>query len=250
MELKQEAENSDQFVKIEEYNSLMQEFTDFIYTVSHDLNSPMRHIREFNKLLVRSLGDRINEDEKKYVFYVEDGVRRAENILAGLLEYSRINTRAKPFTEINTNKIIEDVKIRLKSQISESSTKINVNPLPPLFGDYEQVLQVFLHIIDNAIKFTNHDINPEINIFGAQNDYKCIFSVKDNGIGIAKDQQENVFNLFKRLDNNLNKQGVGIGLTICKKIIKRHNGEIWIESEPDIGTTVYFSFCSRKKLTN
>lgn len=235
------AKDEKQYISLEEHDALKKEFSDFAYIVSHDLNAPLRHVREFSKLLISELGNKITDNESKYVEHIENGINRTEAMIEGLLEYSRLNTQGEDFKKIDMNKVFGEVKASLSQQIKTSNAQIEINPLPPIIADQKQIKQLFFYLLDNAIKFRKLDTPPKITIFGAQKDGMHIFSFRDNGVGVPEEQHENIFTMFRRLPGADNLPGIGVGLTLAKKIVERHSGKIWAESHIDGGTTINFT---------
>lgn len=221
---------------------IKQEFQDFTYIVSHDLNAPIRHVREFSKLLIHKLEDKIGTDERRYVTFIEDGLKEVDEMLNGLLEYSRISTRTSPFKEVDCNQLIQNLlQTSLKNAVEKSHAQIIFEGLPHAVADEIQLSMVFYHLLDNAIKFRSKDRPCEINIDVTEAKNQWVFSISDSGIGIPKEQHENVFNIFKRLHGKADYPGSGIGLALCKKIITRHGGNIWIDRNSSEGTKISFS---------
>lgn len=160
-------------------------------------------------------------------------------MINGLLEYSRVDSRGKSFELIDCETLFERALLNLEVTIKENNTTITHDTLPTVMADSSQLLQVFQNLISNAIKFHGTE-SPRIHISARRNENEWIFSVHDNGIGIEQEYTKQLFNIFKRLHGR-EYPGIGLGLSICKKIINRHNGRIWLESEPGKGSTFYFT---------
>jgi PAS domain S-box-containing protein len=227
--------------KLEESNKELQ---DFAYIASHDLREPLRKIASFGKILESSLANKLDEDQKENLGFMINGASRMQNMIESLLTYSRITTRAKPFEQVDLNKVIEDVtKLELSLRLEETKGTIKVpEKLPFIYGDQSQIRQVFHNLIHNGLKFHRDGIQPEI-IVQAQQIEKNMVLIKilDNGIGIDELYFDQLFNMFKRLNSRAQFEGSGIGLASCKKIIKRHGGEIGIESKVGTGSTFWFT---------
>lgn len=222
-----------------DYKKALEEFT---YIVSHDLNAPLRHVREFGKLLIKKLGDKVNDEEREYLEFMEGGIYKAEAMIAGLLEYSRLHTDAAPYSEFDCGALVDEVINLLNDVIEKTQANINISSLPnTLTADKIQIHQLFFKLIDNALSFRRENVTPRINIMVLEQDDAWLFSVADNGIGIPDKQYENIFKMFKRLDPVDSFSSIGSGLTIAKEIVERHEGEIWVESELDKGTTAFFT---------
>lgn len=223
---------------------LLKEFAEFAYIVSHDLNTPLRHIREFSKLLIEKLGDNLDEEEQSYLDFIESSVHKSQEIINGLLSFSRLNTMIEPFSETDCHRILEATQLALRKKINASKAKITIkdNFLPILQCDVEQISQLFYSLLDNALTYQQAGNTPEITIAAQETNNHWQFSIKDNGIGIQQNNLKKVFTIFKRLHSNEEFPGLGMGLTLAKKIIAdRHQGNIWLESEEGQGTTVYFT---------
>ncbi len=215
------------------------ELEQFAYVASHDLQEPLRMVNSYVQLLSKRYKDKLDQDANDFIGYAVDGSNRMRNLINSLLEFSRMN-RVKPFEQVDLNLLTKEVLQDLKNRITESKAIIKIEPLPTIFGDHVLLSQLFINLISNAIKFRG-DNDPEIIIsYKKQND-EFLFSVKDNGIGIQEEYAEKIFIIFQRLHSKEKYPGTGIGLAICKKIVERHGGKIWIESEIDKGTTFHFT---------
>ncbi|MCL4503405.1 MAG: ATP-binding protein, partial [Deltaproteobacteria bacterium] len=157
-----------------------------------------------------------------------------------LLAYSRVGTRGKPPTPTDLTEVLKDAEANLHRTIGESKAEITHDPLPVVSGDPVQLIQLFQNLLANAIKFRSGEV-PRIHISAAARQKDWLVSVKDNGIGISKEYQERIFAIFQRLHGRGEYPGTGIGLAICKKIVERHGGHIWVESAPGQGSTFYFN---------
>lgn len=212
----------------------------FAYVASHDLQEPLRMVASYLQLLERRYKDRLDGDALEFISYAVDGSNRMKTLINDLLAYSRVATRGREFKPIDCNEVIKLVLSTLKPVIEETSAVISYDPLPKILGDETQINQLFQNLIGNAIKF-HGDAPPEIHVGVRKEETKWVFSVSDNGIGIDPQFFERIFIIFQRLHNREKYQGTGIGLAISKRIIERHGGRIWIESEPDKGSTFFFS---------
>jgi PAS domain S-box-containing protein len=212
----------------------------FAYVASHDLQEPLRAVGGFVSLLHHQLENNLNEKTKEYMDFAMDGVARMQNLINGLLEYSRIETRGKPPQKIDSSKPLQDALLDLQTSIKESGAVIIDGVLPIVSIDPLQLKQLFANLISNAIKFRG-DRTPEIQITAVRQDNTWQFAVKDNGIGIEPQYAERIFLIFQRLHTRKKYPGTGIGLSLCKKIVERHGGKIWVESEPGHGSTFYFT---------
>ena len=215
------------------------ELEQFAYVASHDLQEPLRMITSYLQLLENRYKDKLDQDAKDFIGFAVDGSNRMKALIQSLLEYSRIN-RIKPFEEIDVNLLVKDVLGNLSASIKESNAIIKADDLPKIHGDPILIGQVFQNLIENALKFKSTR-TPEIIISGKKQNDEFLFSVKDNGIGIQKEYIGKLFVIFQRLHTKEKYPGTGMGLAICKKIVERYGGRIWVESEVDKGSTFYFT---------
>ncbi len=215
------------------------ELEQFAYVASHDLQEPLRMITSYVQLLEKRYKDKLDEDANEFINYAVDGSNRMRILINSLLEYSRVN-RIKPFEHINTSELLKDVLQNLRDQINQNAAVIQVNELPNIYGDPVLINQLFQNLISNAIKFKSTQA-PEIIISCEKGNNEYFFKVKDNGIGIKKEYANKIFVIFQRLHSKDKYPGTGIGLAICKKIVERHSGMIWVESEINEGSTFCFT---------
>lgn len=225
----------------EELQEKNQELAQFAYIASHDLQEPLRMITSYIELLTRKLKNNLDADEQEFIKYIVDGASRMKMLINDLLEYSRIGTRGKEFTQVNLEVLFQRVLQDLSIVIAETDSVITHDTLPVVIGDESQLYQLFQNLVTNAIKFRKKDETPKINLSVAINDENWAFSLSDNGIGIPADQKDRIFLIFQRLHSREEYPGSGIGLAICKKIIERHGGKINVESEVGKGSTFHFT---------
>lgn len=211
----------------------------FAYVASHDLQEPLRMVSSFTQLLERRYNDKLDDEAKEYIRFAVDGSKHMYKLLNGLLAYSRIQSKGQEFTKIHMNDVLEKIKQSLSLKIAESKAILNVRKLPVLFADESQMIQLFQNLIGNCLKFTKKI--PVITISSKANSDCYIFSIKDNGIGIESQYFDRIFRIFQRLHSREDYEGTGIGLAICKRIVERHGGDIWLESKPGKGSTFFFS---------
>jgi PAS domain S-box-containing protein len=226
------------------------ELEQFAYVASHDLQEPLRTIASFTQLLERRYKCKLDSDADEFMDYIVDASFRMKDQIEGLLEFSRVATHEKTFEQVNMNDILKYALNNLKTLIEENNAKITNDPLPLLMGDADQLQRVFQNIISNAIKFKKEGESPKVHISVQRNDEnnEYVFSIADNGIGIEKQYMERIFVIFKRLHTQDEYKGTGIGLSIVKRIIERHNGRIWVESDLGKGSTFYFTLPITKKV--
>ncbi|MCS6819346.1 MAG: PAS domain S-box protein [Chitinophagales bacterium] len=223
-----------------------EELERFAYVASHDLQGPLRTISSYLQLLESRYGHKLEADGKEFIEFSVSGAKRMQRLIQDLLNYSRINTRPKPFTEINLNDLLHVVLKNIETTIQANNVIIEIQPLPVVIGDSNQLMQLFQNLIDNAIKFVRGH-QPVVKIGVEEKDAFWQFSIEDNGIGIEEEFKEKIFQIFQRLHSEAEFPGTGIGLAICKKIIHLHGGDIWFESTPGIGTTFYFTISKKLK---
>jgi PAS domain S-box-containing protein len=212
----------------------------FAYVASHDLQEPLRMITSYLQLLEQRYKDKLDGDALEYIDYAVDGSSRMKTLIADLLAYSRVGTRGKEFSLVECEAVLTDVLRNLKILINDSKAKITHDPLPRVIADDGQLASLFQNLIGNAIKFRGEN-PPEIHIGLKQEGGNWVFSIKDNGIGIDPQYFDRVFIIFQRLHTRKKYSGTGIGLAISKRIVERHGGRIWIESQPGSGSTFYFT---------
>ncbi|MCE5340712.1 MAG: PocR ligand-binding domain-containing protein [Planctomycetaceae bacterium] len=216
------------------------ELEQFAYVASHDLQEPLRAVAGFMELLKSRLADSLEEESLKYMNFAVGGAHRMQSLIQGLLEYSRVGSHSKAPAMIDAERPLKYAMEHLKIAIDESGAKITAGDLPTVKIDEVQFMQLFQNLIGNAIKFKS-DKNPHVHITAEKNDGFWQFSVRDNGIGIEQEYSERIFLIFQRLHTREKYPGTGIGLSICKKIVERHGGKIWVESQPGQGSTFYFT---------
>jgi light-regulated signal transduction histidine kinase (bacteriophytochrome) len=216
------------------------ELEQFAYVTSHDLQEPLRMVASFTQLLQNRYHDKLDDDANDFINYAVEGASRMHNLISDLLIFSRVGTRGKSFKTTDMNTVLDAVIATFQQVIKETNTTITYKPLPVIIADESQMIQLLQNLISNAIKFRSEE-SPRINVSGDLKADKWIFSVSDNGIGIDSKNFDRIFIIFQRLHKKEEYSGTGIGLAVCKKIIQRHRGKIWVESELGKGSTFYFS---------
>jgi PAS domain S-box-containing protein len=211
----------------------------FAYVASHDLQEPLRMVSSFTQMLAKRYNDKLDQEARDYIKFAVDGSKRMYELLNSLLAYSRIQTKGREFAEVDLNIVLEKVQKNLSLRIEDRQAKINIKKLPVISGDEAQMIQLFQNLLENGIKFNPN--TPSIIISSKAKFDNIIFSVKDNGIGIEPQYFEKIFQIFQRLHPREEYYGTGIGLAICKRIVERHGGTIWVESEIGKSTTFLFS---------
>lgn len=225
---------------VDRSEQLEQEYRDFAYIVSHDLNAPLRHVREFTRLLIEPRQANLSEEEQHYIEFLNKSLKKLEDMQYALLTFSRINTRGENMSDVDCNNIVKDVLEGLEAKIKDYDTSVEYRDLPTLYADPEQIQSLFFNLIDNALKFYWDDnAKRKVIIKATDQGDAWLFEIKDNGIGIDEKYHEDVFKMFRRLEPE-HFAGVGAGLTHAKKIVEKHGGEIMINSGEDQDTSVFF----------
>jgi signal transduction histidine kinase len=213
----------------------------FAYVASHDLQEPLRMVASYLQLLERRYADELDSDAHDFIDFAVDGARRMKALINDLLAFSRVGTRGKPFERTDMNAVLGRVRADLHALINENNALLTSDELPTLPVDETQISQVFQNLISNAIKFRKEDVPPRIHVGAEDRNGEVLFSVRDNGIGIDPQFADRIFVIFQRLHNSQQYDGTGIGLAISKRIVERHGGEIWVESQEGAGATFYFT---------
>ncbi|MEG4584045.1 ATP-binding protein [Microcoleus sp. MOSTC5] len=216
------------------------ELEQFAYVASHDLQAPLATIASYAQLLEKRYKDQLDSQASKFIGNIVQGCTRMQTLIDDLLEYSRVGRSQKPFQLTNCNHAVEQALANLQGAIRETQAVVTYNELPAVMGDISQLVQLFQNLVSNAIKY-RHDAPPVVHITACKQEKDWLFSVSDNGIGIATQHQERIFQIFQRLHTQREYSGTGIGLAICQKIVERHGGCIWVDSEPDRGSTFHFT---------
>jgi signal transduction histidine kinase/DNA-binding LacI/PurR family transcriptional regulator len=221
------------------------ELEQFAYIASHDLQEPLRMVKSYLQLIRRRYQNQLDEDADDFINFAVDGAERMQALINDLLEYSRVATHGKSFEPTDCSAVLDHTLANLKIAIEESGAVVTYHELPVVLADATQLLQLFQNLISNAIKFRKEEIRPEIHISAKHTSGQWTFSVRDNGVGIAPEYFERIFIIFKRLHNREAYEGTGVGLAMCKKIVERHGGRIWVKSKPGKGSTFYFTLLDR-----
>jgi len=225
---------------LKELKESNQELEQFAYVASHDLQEPLRMVASFTNLIQKKFKDQIGEKGNMYIEYATDGASRMQFLINDLLDFSRISTRGGKFEISDCNTTVDKAIANLEYAIKENHAIITKDRLPKVMADENQLARVFQNLISNAIKF-HSNTPPKIHISNTKEGSNYVFCVTDNGIGIDKKFKDKIFVIFQRLNARHEYNGTGIGLAICKRIINRHKGHIWVESEPGSGSRFYFT---------
>ena len=213
----------------------------FAYVASHDLQEPLRMVTGYLQLIERRYKDKLDQDAREFIAFAVDGATRMSRLITDLLDYSRINTRGKPLESVEMEAILQRALDNLQVAIRDSAAQITHEPLPMVRGDAPQLVQLLQNLVGNAIKFRSPDRPVHVCIAAETNDDEWVFSVKDDGIGIEPQYAEKIFLIFQRLHSRGEYPGTGIGLAICKRIVERHGGRIWVQSQNGQGSTFFFT---------
>jgi PAS domain S-box-containing protein len=212
----------------------------FAYVASHDLQEPLRNVASCLQLLEKEYKNKLDANADQYINYAIEGAVRMKSLILDLLAYSRVVTKGKEPAQTDCEQILERALKNLSLSITETGAVVTHDALPTISADDTQLLQVFQNLIQNAIKF-RREAPPQVHVSAVRNKSEWVFSIKDNGIGIESRHLERIFVIFQRLHKRSEYDGTGMGLAISKKIVERHGGQIWAESEPHVGTTFYFT---------
>jgi len=247
--------------KIDKLALSNKELEQFAYVASHDLQEPLRMVTSYLQLLSRRYKGKFDADAGEFIGFATDGATRMQRLIDDLLIYARVGTRSKEFEPTDCEAVLQQSLNNLKVSIDEKGARVTHDPLPTVMADYLQLTQLFQNLIGNAIKFhadepphihvscksieewevQNGELKSEIRNLKSKNEKGWIFSVSDNGIGIAPEFAERIFIIFQRLYDREKYPGTGIGLAVCKRIVECHGGRIWVESEPGKGSTFSFT---------
>ncbi len=218
-----------------------EELERFAYIASHDLQEPLRMVGSYTNLLERRYSDKLDDDAKEFIFYANDGAKRMQVLIQDLLAFSRVGTKGEKFIEVDCDVLIKSIFHDLKSSIIEKNCELTHDFLPTVLADKTQMRQLLQNLINNAIKYSDHERQNKIHVSAKKTATHWQFSVSDTGIGIEECYFKKIFDIFSRLHNKQEYSGTGIGLAICKKIVERHGGKIWLESIPDTGSIFHFT---------
>ena len=226
------------------------ELEQFAYVASHDLQEPLRMVSSYTQLLMRRYGDKFDGDAKDFTAFIVDGATRMKQLIEDLLAYSRVGTRDRNFKPADSESSLKRALTNLRAAIQDSGATVTQDKLPTIPCDEVQLAQLFQNLIGNALKFRKPDVAPAVHVGAAEQGAEWEFMVRDNGIGIEPQYFERIFMVFQRLHDKGEYPGTGIGLAIVKKVVERHGGRIWVQSQPGAGTTFHFTMPKERKAAN
>ena len=232
---------------IQELERSNRELQQFAYVSSHDLQEPLRTITVYAQLVQNRYQGKLDEKGAKYLTYMFNAATRMSSLITDLLAFSRVGSRVEPFQPVEMESVLNDVLTNLKVTIEESGAEITHDPLPQVEGDRGQLTQLLQNLVANGLKYQKKEAAPRVSISVERLDDEWLFGVHDNGIGIDPQFYDRIFIIFQRLHKREEYSGTGMGLAICRKIVERHGGRIWVESRPGEGASFYFSLPVRKE---
>jgi NO-binding membrane sensor protein with MHYT domain/signal transduction histidine kinase len=216
------------------------ELEQFAYVASHDLQEPLRMVASFTQLLARRYQGKLDAEADEFIHFAVDGAQRMQTLILDLLSYARLTTKGQSPEPVDAAFVCETAIGQLQQAIRDRNAVVTFDPLPTVLGYRTQLTQLFQNLISNALKYCNRP-QPEVHVSAAPADDHWVFSVRDNGIGIEPQYFERIFQMFKRLHTREQYSGTGIGLALCQKIVARHRGRIWVESQPGLGSSFHFT---------
>jgi PAS domain S-box-containing protein len=222
-----------------------EELERFAYIASHDLQEPLRMVASYTQLLARRYRGKLDEDADEFIGYAVNGANRMQQLIRDLLEYSRVGTRGGAFVPVDCAELVATVIGDLGAAIEEANATVAYGSLPTVSADWSQLRQLFQNLVENALKYRS-DAPPTVQIDASQEGDAWHFVVRDNGIGIAPEYADRIFVIFQRLHTQAEYPGTGIGLAVCKRIVERHGGRIWVESAAGEGAAFHFTLPARE----
>jgi signal transduction histidine kinase len=229
--------------KVDELARSNADLEQFAYVASHDLQEPLRMVTAYTQLLAERYRGKLDDNADKFIGYASEGAQRMQVLIQDLLAFSRVGRNGSTYGNVDCTGVLKEVLATLEPAIKECEAVVHHGELPTVWADRTQVAQIFQNLIGNAIKFRGKE-SPVVRVEAEEKEQRWLFSVSDNGIGIAAEYAENIFVVFQRLHARTEYPGNGIGLAICKKIVERNGGKIWVESQPGSGASFKFTLPS------
>lgn len=217
----------------------------FAYVASHDLQTPMRGVASFVELLRSRYADKLDAQANDWIDRIIGSVKHLQNLVRDLLEYSRVDARPQPFEAVNMREVFDQALSLMGETVHDAGTEVSCGELPLVMGDRTQLAQLMLNLIGNGLKYRG-SVPPRVHVSAQLGAEGWVFAVRDNGIGIDAQFHERIFEVFQRLHGPKEYPGTGIGLAICRRVVHRHGGRVWVESEPGSGSVFYFTIPERK----
>jgi light-regulated signal transduction histidine kinase (bacteriophytochrome) len=234
--------------KIEDLATSNADLEQFAYIASHDLQEPLRMISSYMQLVKQRYSGTLDKDGDEFINFAVDGATRLQTMINDLLVFSRVQTRGKELTDTDSNQALANAMDNLKFNIEDARGKVNHDPLPVVKADATQLTMLFQNLLSNSIKFKKHDVDALVRITCKPSGDFHEFCVEDNGIGLDPQFFDKVFLIFRRLHTRDQYPGTGMGLAVCKRIVARHGGKIWMESMPGMGTKLFFTLQKAEKV--
>ena len=222
-----------------------QELETFAYVASHDLQEPLRMVASYTQLLERRYGEKLDDTAREFIGFAVDGATRMQSLIRALLEYSRVGTRGQDLSRFSLNDVLDTVRRDLSLAIQESGASVTNDPLPEVHADRTQITQLLQNLVGNGLKF-HGGAPPRVHVSAEERARELVVTVRDEGIGIDPRYKERIFQIFQRLHGPAEYSGTGIGLAVCRRIVERHGGRIWVESQPGQGAVFQFTIPRRE----
>lgn len=221
--------------------AIAEEFKQYAYSVSHDVSGPVRAMVEFSKILSEEEASHLSGESQEYLSLIVENGQKLQKMMDSLLQYSRLNTLPRVIERVDLNRVVQGVLLQLFASIEQNGTEIELGELPVVQADQNQMWQLFHALLENALIFHSPESPLQIHLHAHLNQERCEITVADNGIGVPPNQRESIFQLFKRLHSDEDYPGIGMGLTLAKKIVEGHNGTITCAANQPIGTVFTFT---------
>ncbi|MDD5459963.1 MAG: ATP-binding protein, partial [Phycisphaerae bacterium] len=242
MDITEKTQMENQLEKaVEDLQRSNDDLQQFAHVASHDLQEPLRMVTSYLQLLAKRYQGKLDKDADDFIGFAVDGAKRMQNLILALLQYSRVGSQAKPFAVCDMDKVAKNCIKDLEAAIEQNKAEVTYDKLPVITADITQMEQLLRNLINNALKYHAENVTPKIHVGVREEEDGWTFSVKDNGIGIAPEFFNRIFVIFQRLHNRNEYSGSGIGLSVCKRVVERHGGKIWVKSTPGKGATFYFT---------